>query len=114
MQRIMRLAQERALESAMLNRAVRPQVTEEAVKARYDQDYAGKPGETGNEGPFCQELPHDSAAGCAKGEPDPDLARRIELAAFERGLLVLSCGRSTIRLAPPLTIDATDVVPVPA
>ena len=45
-QRTMRLAQERALESAMLNKVVRPQVTEEAVKARYDQDYAGKPGET--------------------------------------------------------------------
>jgi peptidyl-prolyl cis-trans isomerase C len=45
-QRVMRLAQERALESAMLNKVVRPQVTDEAVKARYDQDYAGKPGET--------------------------------------------------------------------
>ena len=30
----------------MLNKVVRPQVTDEAVKARYDQDYAGKPGET--------------------------------------------------------------------
>jgi peptidyl-prolyl cis-trans isomerase C len=45
-QRTMRLAQERALESTMLNKAVRPQVTDEAVKARYDQDYAGKPGDT--------------------------------------------------------------------
>jgi peptidyl-prolyl cis-trans isomerase C len=45
-QRTVRLAQERALESAMLNKVVRPQVTDEAVKARYDQDYAGRPGET--------------------------------------------------------------------
>jgi peptidyl-prolyl cis-trans isomerase C len=45
-QRVVRLAQERALESAMLNKVVRPQVTDEAVKARYDQDYAGKPGDT--------------------------------------------------------------------
>jgi peptidyl-prolyl cis-trans isomerase C len=45
-QRTMRLAQERALESTMLNKAVRPQVTDEAVKARYDQDYAGKSGDT--------------------------------------------------------------------
>ena len=45
-QRLMQLAQERALESAMLNKVIRPQVSEEAVKARYDQDYAGKPGET--------------------------------------------------------------------
>ena len=45
-QRVVRLAQERALESAMLNKVVRPQVTDDAVKARYDQEYAGKPGET--------------------------------------------------------------------
>jgi peptidyl-prolyl cis-trans isomerase C len=45
-QRTMRMAQERALESSLLNKAVRPQVTDEAIKARYDQDYAGKPGDT--------------------------------------------------------------------
>jgi peptidyl-prolyl cis-trans isomerase C len=45
-QRIVRLAQDRALESAMLNKVVRPQVTDEAVKARYDQEYAGKSGDT--------------------------------------------------------------------
>ncbi|MDR3532764.1 MAG: peptidylprolyl isomerase [Rhodopila sp.] len=45
-QRLVRMAQERAIESAMLNKLVRPQVTDEAVKARYDQEYAGKPGET--------------------------------------------------------------------
>jgi peptidyl-prolyl cis-trans isomerase C len=44
-QRSMQMAQDRALESALLNKEVRPQVTEEAVKARYDQQYAGKPGE---------------------------------------------------------------------
>ncbi len=41
----MQVAQERALESALLSRAVRPQVTEAAVKARYDAEYAGKTGE---------------------------------------------------------------------
>ena len=45
----------------------------------------------------------------ASRTPAPDLVRAIELAAFARGLLLLSCGRSTIRLAPPLTIDAHDV-----
>ena len=45
-ERTMRMAQERALESAFLNKVVRPQVTDDAVKARYDQDYAGKQGET--------------------------------------------------------------------
>jgi peptidyl-prolyl cis-trans isomerase C len=44
-QRAMQAAQERALESALLNKVVRPQVTDEAVKARYDQEIAGKTGE---------------------------------------------------------------------
>jgi 4-aminobutyrate aminotransferase len=42
-------------------------------------------------------------------EPAPELVRKIELEAFKRGLLLLSCGRSTLRLAPPLIIDAADV-----
>ncbi len=45
-QRIMQLAQERALETSLLNKMVRPLASEEAVKARYDEQYAGKPGET--------------------------------------------------------------------
>jgi peptidyl-prolyl cis-trans isomerase C len=44
-QRTMQMAADRALESTLLNKVVRPQVTDEAVKARYDQQYAGKPGE---------------------------------------------------------------------
>ncbi|HEY7994673.1 MAG TPA: acetyl ornithine aminotransferase family protein [Candidatus Eremiobacteraceae bacterium] len=32
----------------------------------------------------------------------------IELAAFRRGLLLLGCGQSTIRIAPPLVIDEED------
>ena len=35
-------------------------------------------------------------------EPAPDLRERILEEAFKRGLLLLGCGRSTIRLAPPL------------
>ena len=42
-------------------------------------------------------------------EPAVDLVRQIELVAFARGLLLLSCGKSTIRLAPALSIDALDV-----
>ena len=45
----------------------------------------------------------------ASRAPVPELLTKIELAAFARGLLLLSCGRSTLRLAPPLTIDAQDV-----
>jgi peptidyl-prolyl cis-trans isomerase C len=44
-QRTMQMAQERALESSLLNKVVRPQVTDEAIKARYDEQYAGKSGE---------------------------------------------------------------------
>ena len=41
--------------------------------------------------------------------PDPELVKRIEQIAFSKGLLVLSCGASTIRIAPPLVIDDYDV-----
>jgi 4-aminobutyrate aminotransferase len=40
--------------------------------------------------------------------PAPDLRERILQEAFRRGLLLLGCGKSTIRLAPPLTIDEED------
>jgi len=36
------------------------------------------------------------------------LRERILERAFERGLLLLGCGKSTIRLAPPLVIDRED------
>jgi 4-aminobutyrate aminotransferase len=45
----------------------------------------------------------------ATREPAPELTRKVELGAFERGLLLLSCGKSTMRFAPALTIDAADV-----
>ena len=45
----------------------------------------------------------------ATREPDKQLVHAIERRAFEKGLLTLSCGASTLRLAPPLTIDSTDV-----
>jgi peptidyl-prolyl cis-trans isomerase C len=45
-QRSMQMAEDRTLASAMLNKLVRPQVTDEAVRARYDQEFANKPGET--------------------------------------------------------------------
>ncbi len=37
------------------------------------------------------------------------LSPAIEQAAFRKGLLLLACGRSTIRIAPPLVIDDYDV-----
>jgi 4-aminobutyrate aminotransferase len=41
-------------------------------------------------------------------EPAPELRERILQEAFRRGLLLLGCGKSTIRLAPPLVIDGED------
>jgi 4-aminobutyrate aminotransferase len=36
-------------------------------------------------------------------------ANAVELAAFERGLLLLECGEATIRLCPPLIVDEAAV-----
>jgi 4-aminobutyrate aminotransferase len=44
----------------------------------------------------------------AHGRPAPELREHILEEAFRRGLLLLGCGPSTIRLAPPLIIDAED------
>jgi 4-aminobutyrate aminotransferase len=45
----------------------------------------------------------------ATREPAPDLVHALVELAFTRGLLLLGCGRSTLRLAPPLVVDAEDV-----
>jgi 4-aminobutyrate aminotransferase len=50
------------------------------------------------------ELVHDRF----RREPFPELRERVLQEAFRRGLLLLGCGRSTIRLAPPLVIDEED------
>jgi 4-aminobutyrate aminotransferase len=42
-------------------------------------------------------------------EPDHDLAVGLEELAFRKGLLLLSCGQSVIRVAPPLVLNAHDV-----
>jgi 4-aminobutyrate aminotransferase len=44
----------------------------------------------------------------ATKEPYHGLVPELERAAFAKGLLLLGCGRSTIRLAPPLIIDEED------
>jgi len=36
-------------------------------------------------------------------------ANAVERAAFERGLLVLECGESTLRMCPPLVVDGETV-----
>ncbi|MBV9655085.1 MAG: peptidyl-prolyl cis-trans isomerase, partial [Acetobacteraceae bacterium] len=44
-QRQMAAASDRALQTALITKEVGPQVSEQAVRARYDQEIAGKPGE---------------------------------------------------------------------
>lgn len=43
-------------------------------------------------------------AGKDNGQPDRRLRDRVILGAFERGLLLLGCGESTIRFCPPLIV----------
>jgi 4-aminobutyrate aminotransferase len=43
------------------------------------------------------------------GGPDPDLRDRVIERAFERGLLLLPCGASTVRFCPPLCLTARQV-----
>jgi 4-aminobutyrate aminotransferase len=42
-------------------------------------------------------------------EPYPEIIGRITERAFRKGLLLLGCGKSTFRLAPPLVLDEYDV-----
>jgi 4-aminobutyrate aminotransferase len=45
----------------------------------------------------------------ATREPYPEIIDRITERAFHKGLLLLGCGKSTFRLAPPLVLDEYDV-----
>jgi 4-aminobutyrate aminotransferase len=44
-----------------------------------------------------------------EGQPAPELRERIIREAFERGLLLLPCGPSTIRFCPPLCLTSRQV-----
>jgi 4-aminobutyrate aminotransferase len=41
----------------------------------------------------------------ATREPAAELRDRVETLAFERGLMVLGCGETTLRLSPPLIVS---------
>ena len=41
--------------------------------------------------------------------PAPAIVHDLVQDAFHKGLLLLGCGKSTLRLAPPLVVDASDV-----
>jgi len=38
-------------------------------------------------------------------EPAAALRNRVEILAFERGLMILGCGETSIRLCPPLIVS---------
>ncbi|MGD0878542.1 MAG: aminotransferase class III-fold pyridoxal phosphate-dependent enzyme, partial [Anaerolineales bacterium] len=42
-------------------------------------------------------------------EPAETLCNRLVELAFERGLILLSCGKSVIRFAPPLSISKAEI-----
>jgi 4-aminobutyrate aminotransferase len=42
-------------------------------------------------------------------EPNEEIRNTIETLGFEHGLLLLGCGKSVIRLAPPLCITKKEV-----
>src|SRR5262245_50692366 len=42
-------------------------------------------------------------------QPDPDLRDRVEIASFERGLILLGCGANSIRWSPPLILTRDNV-----
>lgn len=42
-------------------------------------------------------------------EPNEEIRNMIEDVGFEHGLLLLGCGKSTIRLAPPLCITKSEM-----
>jgi 4-aminobutyrate aminotransferase len=41
----------------------------------------------------------------ATREPATALRNRVETLAFERGLIVLGCGETSLRLSPPLIVN---------
>jgi 4-aminobutyrate aminotransferase len=53
-------------------------------------------------GPQASSLPADRPEGYLA--PDPELRDKVEMACFERGLIILGCGTSTIRFSPPLIL----------
>jgi 4-aminobutyrate aminotransferase len=43
------------------------------------------------------------------GEPDPKRRDAVIRAAFERGLLLLGCGKAGVRFSPPLCVTSEEI-----
>ncbi len=42
-------------------------------------------------------------------KPDPEMRDRVEMECFNRGLIILGCGKSVIRWSPPLILTKGNV-----
>jgi 4-aminobutyrate aminotransferase len=42
-------------------------------------------------------------------QPDPELRDRVEMASFQRGLILLGCGANSIRWSPALILSRENV-----
>jgi len=51
----------------------------------------------------------DFVKNSATHKPDSALRDQVEKLGFEHGILLLGCGKSTIRIAPPLSINKTEI-----
>ena len=47
--------------------------------------------------------------GRTSNKPAPDLRDRVEVACFDRGLVILGAGTNTIRWSPPLILTKENV-----
>ena len=47
----------------------------------------------------------------SKGKPSKELAKKVTKKAYEKGLMLLTCGPwdNTIRMIPPINVSATEV-----
>ena len=43
------------------------------------------------------------------GQPAPDLRQTVTVEAFNRGLILLGCGETSVRFCPPLCITESEV-----